>query len=126
MNNKTDIFRNVRIVTGIMILIIGFLLLANNSFAQQKKDTRQFSKDLKDAGNIKDSYKILKTYLKDHPKEFNALWFCAKLAYWNWDIDNAKKNYQTCLAQQPKNYYLKLDYAMMLVELGNYNEAIAH
>lgn len=123
-NNKTGIFINIH--TGILILITGFLLLTNNVLAQQKKDTLQFSKELKDAGNIKDSYKLLKIYLKDHPKEFNAIWFSAKLAYWNWDIDNAKQYYQTALTQQPKNYYLKLDYAMMLVELGNFDEAIGH
>ena len=113
------------IITGFS-LAMATLLMSITTHSQEHKDTLQFCKQLKDAGNIKDSYRILKTYLNKHPKEFNAIWFTAKLAYWNWEIDNAKTYYQTAFSLQPKNYYLKLDYAMMLVEIGEQEEAIVH
>ncbi len=113
------------IITGIS-LAMATLLMHTKMYSQEHKDTLQFCKGLKDAGNIKDPYRILKTYLNKHPKEFNAIWFTAKLAYWNWEIDNAKTYYQTAFSLQPKNYYLKLDYAMMLVEIGEQEEAIVH
>jgi thioredoxin-like negative regulator of GroEL len=113
------------IITGIS-LAMATLLMHTTTYSQEHRDTLQFCKGLKDAGNIKDSYRILKTYLNKHPKEFNAIWFTAKLAYWNWEIDNAKNYYQSAFSIQPKNYYLKLDYAMMLVEIGEQEEAIVH
>ena len=123
-SNRTNFLKESGIT--IMMCTIGLIIIVTTAFAQQKKDTLQYSKDLKDAGNIKDSYKILKGYLANHPKEFNAIWFSAKLAYWNWEVDNAKQYYHTALSLQPKNYYLKLDYAMMLTETGEFDEAIEH
>ena len=117
---------NIRGIIMGFSLVLSSLLMSINVHSQEHIDTLQYCKGLKDAGNIKDSYRILKGYLNKHPKEFNAIWFTAKLAYWNWEIDNAKTYYQTAFSLQPKNYYLKLDYAMMLVELGEQEEAIGH
>lgn len=116
-------------IRGIIIgfsLVLSSLLMSINVHSQEHKDTLQYCKGLKDAGNIKDSYRILKTYINKHPKDFNATWFIAKLAYWNWEIENAKEYYQAALDMQPTNYYLKLDYAMMLVDIGDLNKSIKY
>ena len=126
MSNKSNIQNFKRIFICSTLIITTLMLSSFELQAQQQKDTLQYCKGLKDAGNIKDSYRILKTYLNKHPKEFNAIWFTAKLAYWNWEINNAKTYYQSALSLQPKNYYLKLDYAMMLVEIGEQKEAIVN
>ena len=107
-----------------VIALVILLLIMQGAIAQQHKDTLQWCKQLKEAGNMKDSYSILKDYLRHHPKDFNSIWFTAKLAYWNYEIVSAEQYYQSAISLQPNNYYLKLDYAMMLVEIARYNEAI--
>jgi len=107
-----------------VIALLILLLIIQGAIAQQHKDTLQWCKQLKEAGNIKDSYSLLKDYLHHQPKDFNALWFTAKLAYWNYEIEPAEQFYQSAIALQPKNLYLKLDYSMMLVEIAKFEGAI--
>lgn len=74
-------------------------------------------------GRLEEAYKIIKRYQKFNKKDFNATWKTAQLAYYNWDIENAKLYYEQAIKLEPTNYAVKYDYSKMLFAVGAYDEA---
>lgn len=74
-------------------------------------------------GKLQEAYKIMKRYQKYNSTDFNATWKTAQLAYYNWDVENAKKYYQAAIDLEPTNYAVKYDYSKMLFAIGAYDQA---
>ena len=91
-------------------------LLAQNSLLQR-------SDELTKKGEVAKAYQLLQKYQYTNAKNVDFVWKLAKLAYWNSDIDAAKTYYNSVLKLDRNNFNIKLDYAKMLYELGDYQES---
>lgn len=69
------------------------------------------------------AYSMIKRYQATHQNNIDATWKTAQLAYWNWDIDNAKIFYKAAIKLDESNNLIKYDYAKMLFAVGDYEEA---
>lgn len=92
--------------------------------AQQKSNTLDACKTEAANGQYKKAFHTLKPYALKHPEDFDVQWFAAKLAYWNWDVVAAKTFYKKALALKKEHLYVRLDYAKMLVDIGDYGIAL--
>jgi tetratricopeptide (TPR) repeat protein len=69
------------------------------------------------------AYILMKRYQTTNPNDFNAAWKTAQVAYWNWQVENAKLFYEIAIKLEPSNNDVKFDYAKMLFDVGDYKEA---
>ena len=107
-------------------LWLSFVFLIFISFslqAQNQEDTIGTCKKLINSGKTAEAYSLLKVYTSRHPKDFSTVWYTARIAAWNWDTKNAKQYYEQAIALQPKDFYIKLEYGKMLVDVGQYEKA---
>jgi len=107
------------------VLITIAILTANNAFSQRIKVPTIFEKTDKliQEKKLGQAYSMIKRYQESNPDDFNATWKAAKVAYWNWDIENSKLYYDAAIKLDETNYDLKYDYAEMLFAIGDYSEA---
>ncbi|HET6225018.1 MAG TPA: hypothetical protein VFF27_01985 [Bacteroidia bacterium] len=101
----------------ILLVVFSFQVLkADNdtlsiakTFIQQKKFTK--------------AERILKIFEKNHPDDLNTIWLYGQSAYWAGHYKTFRKIYERAMLRFPSNYYLKLDYALKLVENGDLQKA---
>lgn len=107
------------------LLIITAFLASSKAVAQNNKILTAFEKaDLLISENkLEEAYQLMRSYQKWNPKDFNAAWKTAQIAYWNKDMTNSKLLYETAIKLDETNNAVKYDYAKMLFENGNYKEA---
>ncbi len=107
------------------IFIVIILLIGIESVAQNRKFTPSFEKTDKliKEGKLEDAYKQLKSYQLMYPNDFLTSWKTAQLAYWTWDIENAKRYFKLTLKLDGTHVLVKEDYAKMLFAIGDYKEA---
>ncbi len=106
----------------VTITVISLLMNANCS-AQQKKDTLAIARQLRNDKKFTASIDLLKLYISHHPKNLDANWLLAQTLYWDKQVKASEIVYEKTIQDNPGNYYLKLDYAKMLVELGEIDKA---
>lgn len=109
-----------------MTLFSVFILLICTSASAQIStltSTVEKTDQLIKEGRLEEAYKIMKRYQKFNKKDFNATWKTAQLAYFNWDVENAKLYYDQALKLEEPNYAVKYDYSKMLFAIGDYNAA---
>jgi len=92
-------------------------------FPQQSADTLETARQLRDQGKNKEAYSLLKKYERHHTTDFNTLWLYGQLSYFTQRFDQAKSVYEKAIALEPANLYIQLDYARILVNLGEYEKA---
>lgn len=73
---------------------------------------------LRDAGDLDDAAKLLRTQLSDRPGDGETERLLAQTLYWLKDVGAARAIYATALVQNPHDDTLRLEYARMLVETG--------
>jgi hypothetical protein len=95
-----------------------------NSHSQTVSDTLNLSKELRKKGEIHQSYSLLKKAYAHHADELNVVWLTAQTAFWANRIGRSGKLYEKAMQSNPKNLYLQLDYAKMLVNTGNFKRAV--
>lgn len=86
-------------------------------------DILEMAKKLKNDGKIKSTYNLLKQYTLNNFNDIDGLWLFAQTAYWMKHFKESESIYENTIQLYPDNYYLKLDYAKMLVSIGNFNKA---
>ena len=106
------------------ILVVIILLINSNLIAQTTKFSPSFEKtdQLINDNKLDEAYKLMKTYHISYPSDFFTAWKTAQLAYWTWDIENAKRYYKATLKLE-NNIIVKNDYAKMLFAIGDYKES---
>ena len=107
------------------LLVVLLLLTSLQTAAQRIKIPTIFEKTdllIKDQ-KLDQAYSMIKRYQVSHPTNLDATWKTAQLAYWNWDIDNAKIFYKAAIKLDESNNAIKYDYSKMLFALGDYDEA---
>ena len=105
-----------------IVFILSFVFVSFLSAQKNIPDTLSLAKQQIAKGNIKEANEMLVDYISKHPNELNALWLNAQCNYWLNDFVAAKVCYKNAIQLLPDNYYLQLDYAKMLVEIGDYDE----
>lgn len=100
-----------------------FFITSANLLAQSSDSILSKAKELRNKGEITEAENLLKRYHKSNPNDFNTIWLLAQTSYWNNNITAAKNYYEEAIKLQPNNYYLKLDYAKVLVETGEFTKA---
>ena len=109
----------------ITTIFLGFLYLAGSyrCDAQTVADTLNKAKQLRTKGKMHKSYVLLKKCQSRHPDDLNVTWYTAQTAYWAHRPGKSKRLYEDAIRQNPKNLYLQLDYAKILVNLGDFKKA---
>ena len=107
----------------VLLMLFCFIPTA---FSQSKNvsDTLNLAKQLRSKGKIHKSYKILKKAYSDHPDNLNVAWLTAQTAFWANRIGRSRQIYEKAILSSPKNLYLQLDYAKMLVNTADFMKAI--
>lgn len=101
-----------------LLLFLSYTIKASN-----ESDTLQIAKSLIQKGKFKKAEKILAAYERSHPQDLNAMWLHGQTAYWAGYYRTFNLVYKKAMARFPSNYYLKLDYALKLVENGDVKQA---
>lgn len=104
-------------------LLLAFILFAGKLHSQNSDSVVTAAKVLRNQKKYLEAEKLLKEYHKSYPLDFNSTWLYAQTTYWNNNIDNAINLYEEAMELQPGNYYLKLDYSKILVDLGRFEKA---
>lgn len=106
----------------ILSVFISFTIFGT-TLAQQS--ILEKSDELTNKGKIAEAYQLMqKNSTTTNVKNVDFVWKIAKLAYWNGDVEASKKYYNSALKLDPNNFNIKLDYAKILFDLGDYKESI--
>jgi hypothetical protein len=102
-------------------LVLIIVLSVGTTYAQT--DTLSLAKKMRDGGKIKEAWQLLSGYRKTHPNDLNANWLAAQTAFWMHHFKDSREIYETAMAANPKNYYLKLDYGKVLGDMGAFEQS---
>ena len=117
INSTSIFFKTVLLV----ILLTNTKSIAQVNFSPSFEKTDQLIKENK----LDEAYTLMKMYQVSYPNDFITSWKTAQLAYWTWDINNARRYYLKTIRLDESNLFVKNDYAKMLFAVGDYNEAAA-
>jgi len=106
-----------------VFLFFSFLLQGTFSYSQTVPDTLNIAKQLRAKGKIHKSFSLLKKTYSNHPDDLNVAWLTAQTAFWANRIGKSKQLYEKAIKSNPKNLYLQLDYAKILVNCGEFEKA---
>ena len=81
------------------------------------------ARKLIEKGKPHKAFRLMKSYGKDHPDDFNTAWLYAKTAYLANRISVSGKQYRKAIRLSPGNLYARLDYADYLVNTGRFEQA---
>jgi tetratricopeptide (TPR) repeat protein len=104
-------------------LFFSFLLQGTFSHSQTVSDTLNIAKQLRAKGKIHKSFSLLKKTYANHPNDLNVAWLTAQTAFWANRIGKSKHLYEKAIKSNPKNLYLQLDYAKILVNCDEFEKA---
>ena len=80
---------------------------------------------LRDKGQFTQAIEVLDRYLQQNPDDAEAARLRAETLYWMKDFDRARVGYAAALKRHPADQRIRLDYARMLAETGDRQEARA-
>jgi len=106
-----------------IIAIAMFVSLSFAGFSQQKTDTLLQVVELHKTANYTKSYELLSQYRKTHKADVNAEWLFGQAAFYLGKTKEMIAVYEANIKANNENYYLKLDYAFKLVEVGQLKKA---
>jgi tetratricopeptide (TPR) repeat protein len=86
-------------------------------------DTLGLAKSFIQKGKFRKAERILSLYEQSHPNDLNTLWLHAQTAYWAGHSKASLNLYAKAINRFPSNYYLRLDYAIKLVDNGEIEKA---
>ena len=95
----------------------------NNLHAQNSIDTISLAKKIRDNHQFKKAADLLNKYSTNHPDQLNPIWLSAQTAFWRHKYTQSKEWYDKAIAAYPSNYYLKLDYAKVLADMGEFEKS---
>ena len=128
MINNSEFVKEKNLIVGMKKACCHIFLLLLFSYstkaAGNEPDTLSIAKSWIQKGKFKKAEKILAAFERTHAHDLNTLWLHAQTAYWAGYNKTFHTGYKKAIMQYPSNYYLKLDYALKLVENGDVKEAI--
>jgi tetratricopeptide (TPR) repeat protein len=112
--------------TFMLIVFVLFGLLCSSitrGYSAEDPDSLTITRNLIQQGKFHGAYHVIKLYAQDHPDDFNTTWLFAYTSYFARHFIESDRLYLKAMMAAPANYYLRLDYARMLVNIGYYNQA---
>lgn len=106
-----------------MIILMGLGFGAYCS-AAQPADTLTLAKQLNAKNHFGKAVKLLKPYYNNHPGNLNAQWIYGQTLYAHKNYKKAEAVYEYAIKWHPENYYLRLDYAKKLTDIGELDKAM--
>jgi Flp pilus assembly protein TadD len=79
--------------------------------------------ELRNAGDLAGAVRLLQGRLREQPDDPEAIRLLAQTLYWLKEFDHARSVYDTALSRHPDNVDIRLEYARMLVEVGDRKDA---
>lgn len=79
--------------------------------------------ELRNAGDLAGAVRLLRIRLSEQPEDSEAIRLLAQTLYWLKEFDHARSVYDTALRRHRNNVDIRLDYARMLVEVGDRKHA---
>jgi len=104
-----------------VIILLGCFALSAHS--QQEFDTLTYAVKLHEKGSYKEEYTLLAQYRKTHKADVNTEWLYGQAAFFMGKSREMMQVYEANIAANTDNYYLRLDYAFKLVEVGQLEKA---
>jgi hypothetical protein len=105
------------------LLILIVFLISSHSLTGQESDSLSLTRYHLRKGEFRQADQIIKNYYLHHPDDFNTVWLYAYTSYFARHFGQSDRLYRKAVSMSDKNYYLKLDYARMLVNIGDNNRA---
>ena len=102
-----------------------FACISFAGLAQQSTDTLLQAVELHKQADYKRSYELLSQYRQSHKADVNAEWLLGQAAFNLGKKKEMMSVYEANIAANSANYYLRLDYAFKLVEVGELHKAQA-
>jgi tetratricopeptide (TPR) repeat protein len=121
---KRKFFRIISDYHIILLVQIFFIICPFISFSQSQTDSLAKSRELFDSGEYKEAGKLLRLLYENNPDDLNINWLYAQSAYWSGKFNKSMLLYENAIEQHPENYYLKLDYGIKLVDIGEFAKAL--
>ncbi len=92
--------------------------------ASGQTDSLGMAKSLIQGGKYSKAEKLLQALHQSHPDDLNIFWLFGQTAYWANHYKTFDAVYTEAIQQFPDNYYLKLDYAVKLVDYADVKKAM--
>ena len=106
------------------VFTILLIIFFKNIQASDKTDTLSYAKTLLESQEYKKAEKLLSALTTAHPDDLNILWLYGQSAYEAKHYKLFESVYSNALQKFPSNFYLKLDYAIKLVDVGEIDKAL--
>ncbi len=109
---------------GPLLLFSFFITFCSLTIFAQPIDTLALAKQLNAGGKFKKAENLMNIYALSNKGNLDAQWIYAQTAYWAKHFKQSNLAYEYAISQFHSNYYLKLDYALKLIENGNFKKAL--
>jgi len=120
----------IRVVSNFCVFLhmkhsicIFFAICTLQGYGGENPDSLALTREFLKTGDIRKAGHTISPYYKDHPDDFNTIWLYAYTSYFTKNYSRSVHLYKKAIVMSPDNYYLKLDYARFLVNIGDYNKA---
>jgi tetratricopeptide (TPR) repeat protein len=109
----------------LLFILATILLLAPGiSFSAPNQDTLSYAKQLNSKNEYRASVRLLKPYYLAHPGNLSTQWIYGQTLYAHKNYKQFKAVYENAIKWHPENYYLRLDYAKKLTDIGDIDQAL--
>ena len=110
---------------GIRTIAVLSLLLGPAPRLVAQSDTLRSARALSDSARFGDAIAMLRPYLLSHPTNGDAARLLSQVLYWVHDVQGARAIADSSLALHPEDTALRLQYASMLIDIGDAERATA-
>ena len=109
----------MKVLNGIRAIAALSLLVGAAPPLVAQTDTLRSAHALSDSARFGDAIALLRPYLLAHPTNGDAARLLSQLLYWMRDVQGARAIADSSLALHPEDTTLRLQYASMLIEIGD-------
>ena len=107
----------------LFVMLVFLFHIPQIFYSQNSTDTLTLARKFLKKGELSHAFRLMKSYSKHHPDDFNASWLYAKTSYLAGRINISGKQYEKTVRLSPDNLYAQFDYADFLVNTGRYEKA---
>lgn len=119
--SKSSMNYNLKLILPLLLILI----LAKSDYCiSQENDTLNRAKMYFEQKDFEKAAKLFEALNKNYPGNLNIQWLYAQSLYWSKEFSKSQKAYEEALAWHPENYYMMLDYALKLVDIGETQKAL--
>jgi tetratricopeptide (TPR) repeat protein len=110
----------------ILLFCFGLFCLISETAKSQSSgfyDSLNIAREYMQANKAKEALVVLKHCERNYPNNLYLMQLMGQVLYWSKDIDGCKNYMRAAIQRNPAEHELKLDFARILVEIGDLEEA---